>query len=316
MTRVVLVTLLLVSSPVQADDIAAVDSLQPRCGIRLLRAPADLGPDVAARLRELGACEHRLDVWLSHDDDGVFVIATDRLGRIRDRVVADGDVAATLIASWAAHSFALTDHPPPMTPPTLTRAHRADVEDAAALPPPSPDRRRSIGVAAFAGATRRDMTTSGVIGDVDLLRHSGVTVGAGVLFHRDVDSSYFIVRENDGFFEETGRWGGAAFVVLRWPVFVSRWRFTPSVGLGVGVANHEVLNAIDGGAGRLADVELAHDTSVGPRIEGSAAVGYRFGDRLEVELSGGWMFSGYSMRSVGVDPTDHSTHAAIGLRLR
>lgn len=301
------------------------------CGVHVLRAPAELAPAIEARLAALSACGRRLDVWIVRAQDGLYVIARDELGRVRERVVPDAEVASALIASWVEIDAAtpLTGaaniQPSPASSGRFVAPPASEL--AAPLAPPAPELDRvpavraaasaddpTVGLTVFAGFTSGGMTTGGALIDHDLWRHEGLSVAAMAVLTRDVASSYYIVRWDDDFFKETGRWGGAMMVELHRRFGTGRLRFTPSVAFGLGATRHEILTAGEAPVGELAMPVMVGETTLGPKIVAQAALGVRIAASLDLELSAGWMFTGYQASDRGVDPSDHALVGGIGLR--
>src|SRR5690242_1871771 len=147
MSRTVILAIVLAGSAgVAAGDPApGSEPAEPACGVRIDRAPADIGAAIERRLFALSACGGRLDVWVIRSEDGLYVIARDELGRVRERVVPDVEVAAALIASWVETDAAaplttagILPLPPPPAPPTAAMtpapARVAQVDDPSVPP--------------------------------------------------------------------------------------------------------------------------------------------------------------------------------------
>jgi hypothetical protein len=323
--------------PAAADGLGSSEPGQPEarpgdpaaCGVKLLRAPDELLVGIEHKLAALSVCEGRLDVWIVRAVDGLYVIARDELGRIRERVVADADVAALLIAAWVEIDAAL----PMVAPGDPTAATARDERDApdgavppgaaespaflprvveAGPPPPAPRRTvgRSSGVDVFYGAARSGMTTTGVIVDHDVWDHDGLTVAAMLTLHSDVAEPMSIPA--GGSFRELSRRGAAVLVELRRRLGSGLVRFTPSLAFGLGMTSHQVRSTTSDEWG-----VVSHDTSrletSGPRIVASSALGLRLTSTFDLELTAGWMFSGFQDHS-GLDPSDHAVTVGIGLR--
>jgi len=302
------------------------------CGVRLMRAPAELVGAIEGRLVALSACGGRLDVWIVRSDDGLYVIARDELGRVRERLVPDAEVAAALIASWVE-----IDAAAPMTgaglvtlsprAPAVSPMRQPPISDLAAPPlvevgdglAPTEatgaiEVERTMGLTVFAGFTTDGMTSGGAVLDHDLWHHDGLSIAAMAVITRDVASSYYVVRWDDDFFKETGRWGAAALVELHRRFGTGRLRFTPSIAFGLGATRHEILTAAPVQTGVLAMPTIIGESTVGPRIVATAALGIRVATSLDLELTAGWMFSGYPAGDRGIDPSDQAIVGGIGLR--
>jgi hypothetical protein len=297
------------------------------CGVKLLRAPEELLVGLEHKLAALSVCEGQLDVWIVRAVDGLYVIARDELGRIRERVVADADVAALLIAAWVEIDAAL----PLVAPGDPTAAAARDERDAPdGVPPgaaespaflprvverePAPAPRRTVGrssgVDVFYGAARSGMSTTGVIIDHDVWDHDGLTVAAMLTLHRDLAEP--MSDPASASFRELSRRGAAVLVELRRRLGSGRIRFTPSLAFGLGMTSHETRTTTSDEWGVVAHETTTIDTS-GPRIVASSAVGLRISSVLDLELTAGWMFSGFQDRR-GLDPSDHAVTIGMGLR--
>jgi hypothetical protein len=318
--------------PAAADPAPA---LAP-CGVQIRRAPSELGDGISRRLAQLGACDGRLDVWIVRSEDGLYVIARDELGRVRERLVPDGEVAAALIASWVEvdASMPLTGTGLPAAPasPPPTAAALASADDAPitapARPPlsdvvdpippsaeePDTELEATMGLTAFAGFTLGGMTSGGAAIDRDLFSHDGAAVALMAILTRDVSSSYYIVRWDDDFFRETGRWGGALMLEIHRRFGAGRMRVTPSVAFGFGATKHEILVAPDAPPDELAMPEMSSETTFGPKIAASIALGVRVGASIDLEIGAGWMFTAFQSGGQGVDPSDQSIVGSVGLR--
>jgi hypothetical protein len=328
-------------APDEVDALLGAEPAEPSrtvgpgypCGVHLLRAPRELAVGIEARIKALSACGRRLDVWIVRAQDGLYVIAKDEQGRMRERVVPDSEVAAALIASWVEVDAATPLTGAGMIAPARTDAGAADAEPLPPLgerasPPGDTDARgattatsesaprvgRTVGLSAFAGVTREDMTTGGAMVDVDVFHHEGLSIAAMGMVMRDIASSYYVVNWEDDFFKETGRWGGAALVELHHRVGTGRFRFTPSLAFGLGITGHEVLSAPEAAPGVIAEPVMTTEMTYGPRIVVNAAFGVHVTSSLDVELNGGWMFSGYQGSDKGIESSDHAFFAGIGLR--
>lgn len=343
MSRTVILAIVLAGSAgVAAGDPAPAGATEPPpCGVHIDRAPAEIGAAIERRLVALSACSGRLDVWVVRSEDGLYVIARDELGRVRERVVPDVEVAAALIASWVEidaqapliGAGALAPPPSPATTaaqsPSPSPSRVAQVDDLPPSRPPFTDvgehvvppdtgdgaaMSPTMGLTAFAGVTIGGMTTAGAVIDRDLVTHDGVAIAAMAIVTRDIASSYYIVHWDDDFFRETGRWGGAAMLEIHRRFGTGLIRVSPSIAFGFGVTRHEVLVAPDAPAGEIAMTELRSEVTYGPRIAATLAVGIKVAPSIDLELTGGWMFTAYQSGGDGVDPSDQSLVGGLGLR--
>lgn len=340
--RNVIVAIVALAGTARADGTGEVPGTAPveparvippgwTCGVHLLRAPVELARSIEDRLAGLSACDGRLDVWIVRAVDGLYVMARDELGRVRERVVPDAEVAAALIASWVEIDLAtpLTGagaRPPVVIAAAIEPERRSRAVSSAApltdvvedIPPVrlaggATPLARTVGLTVFAGGTTGGMTTGGAEIDHDVWSHEGFSIAAKAVLTRDVASSYYVVRWDDDFFKETGRWGGAAMLDIHRRIGTGRCRLTPRIAFGLGVTRHEVLTAEDVGAGELATPVMINETTIGPKIAASVAFGIRVAAKIDVELAVGWTYSGYPSAD-HVDPSDQAIFGGIGLR--
>jgi hypothetical protein len=71
------------------------------CSVDLVRAPEDVRNLVEHSLADARHCSVALEVRVVPTADGLYIMARDDRGSVRDRVVPDAQTAAALIASWA-----------------------------------------------------------------------------------------------------------------------------------------------------------------------------------------------------------------------
>jgi hypothetical protein len=88
------------------------------CQVDFIRVPDAVRPVIEDWVRAEARCAVTLAVRVIPTDDGLYVIATDPTGRIRERLVPDATTAGVLIASWVADDGSAVA-PPPVTPPPV-----------------------------------------------------------------------------------------------------------------------------------------------------------------------------------------------------
>ncbi len=164
-----------------------------RCAVTVVRAP----DDVRLTIEPMLATEHcttSLQVRVIPTERGLYVIAGDEHGRMRERVVPNATSAAVLIASWASDD-SITGAPPipvpPVSAPPVAAVHdgimgpsmvpstapsmvdepdRSDEDDEVA-PVQHPARFITLGIGGAAGSG------TGIRAEVDLLDHCNWTFG-------------------------------------------------------------------------------------------------------------------------------------------
>jgi hypothetical protein len=276
----------------------------PACGIRVVRAPADLRDQVEGQLQADGAaCSGALDVWLVPASDGIYVQARDRGGRLRERMVPDAVIAATLLASWVEIDAAAPVWAPPpteATPPSAA-APVAPPRATAAVARPglvaSAPRRRSripgFAVSAMAVETGSDLSGGGIRVGVDLLRFGRFELGVAAQAS-SLDGGNMMFRDPDYTNRHTleyERDTGDVMATLRATFRVGPLRLHPQVALGAGYAEHLVFIFYD----RIYSYEAAV-TSVGARAEAALGASLGFG-RWSVEALAGTGAATYTGKS-------------------
>ncbi len=136
-----------VASPAVAQPVTSPSA----CSVDLVRAPEDVRTLVEKSLADARHCSVALEVRIVPTKDGLYIMARDDRGTVRDRVVPDAQTAAALIASWA-------DDGQPA--PIATIDFHADVrlapmQDIRALPPSAPGLVPAAGVVDDGGPRER-----------------------------------------------------------------------------------------------------------------------------------------------------------------
>jgi hypothetical protein len=105
-----------IALPLALVALAAPAAAAP-CEVELVRVPESARPIIEEWVAAEPSCATRLEVRVIETEGGLYVVATDAAGRIRERLVSDATTAAVLIASWAADAGAPAPAPPPARPP-------------------------------------------------------------------------------------------------------------------------------------------------------------------------------------------------------
>jgi hypothetical protein len=111
----VLAALLAASGPAIAEP----------CAVTLVISPPSVRDVVAKWVQAEPRCSVALEVRIVPTDGGFYIHARDARGRVRERIVPDGQTAAVLITSWAADD----------TIAPGTARERVAIDDLAASPP-------------------------------------------------------------------------------------------------------------------------------------------------------------------------------------
>ena len=72
------------------------------CNVTIAVAPAEVRAAIEAWVRAEPRCERELEVRVLPSDEGLYLQARSRDGRVRERVVPDAQSAAVLVVSWMA----------------------------------------------------------------------------------------------------------------------------------------------------------------------------------------------------------------------
>jgi hypothetical protein len=326
-----------------AEAPAALPAPGPVCGIRVVRAPADLREQVEDQLEADGAaCQGALDVWLVPSSGGVYVQARDRAGRVRERQVPDAAIAATLIASWveidaAAPLWAPTPAaaatpvepppspaiaaapevapPPPVAPPSRAIApSRVGATTAVVARAPAPRSARSIGVSALAVVTGSEMSGGGVRVGLDVLRWRRFDLGIALQGTSLEGDGTMRRHRNDGniWVTEDQRDSVDGLVTLGYTMYVGRLRLHPQVAVGAGLAEHDLAVYPAGSSYHTSP------NSLGVRTEAGLAVAWPLGRTWWVEAQASTGVATYEERDYTYDQApvwlDGITSALIGLR--
>ena len=103
---------------VLAASTAAAQS-RPQCAVTIARAPDDVRAVIEQWVQAEPNCNVKLEIRIVPTEGGLYLLARDEHGRLRERLVPDAQSAGVLVASWvAADSTAATpyDAPPAIAP--------------------------------------------------------------------------------------------------------------------------------------------------------------------------------------------------------
>lgn len=90
------------------------------CPVTIVRAPDDVREVVEQAVRAEPACTTALELRVVPTDGGLYVLARDEHGRVRERVVPHAQAAGVLVASWVADDAAATPPAPgPLAAPVI-----------------------------------------------------------------------------------------------------------------------------------------------------------------------------------------------------
>jgi hypothetical protein len=111
-------------APVPAPAAAPVPAAGGACNVNIVRAPDPVRQTIERWLAN-EHCTLALQVRIIPTEGGLYLLATDEHGRVRERIVPDAQSAGVLIASWAADDGlggaapppGVADSGPPLAPP-------------------------------------------------------------------------------------------------------------------------------------------------------------------------------------------------------
>jgi hypothetical protein len=113
---------------------------RPQCEVTIARAPDDVRTVVESWVQAEPSCNVKLEIRIVPTEGGLYLLARDEQGRLRERVVPDAQSAGVLIASWvAADSTAANPYDvrtPPVAPPAPAVAPEPQTQLPAVAPPP------------------------------------------------------------------------------------------------------------------------------------------------------------------------------------
>jgi hypothetical protein len=231
------------------------------CHVNIAFAPDDVRDEIEAWVRAEPRCVRELEVRVLPVDDGLYLQARDQEGRVRERVVPDGQSAAVLVVSWMADDSLDPVYPPILTPPSRSPSSAATSDDE--MPADLDDRVERIAPSfGHVRSGRRWLTLGamgsprqiGVRGELDLFagRHWSLGVAGGWLQSE---------HGHDGL--------GQARIVLGMERSFGRFSVRAQLGVGADVGGEHM----DHDAMELR-MESRHDNDLVPKVE--AAVFARF----------------------------------------
>ncbi|HEY5943963.1 MAG TPA: hypothetical protein VIV40_00655 [Kofleriaceae bacterium] len=98
MKQGVMLAVVLAASPAAAQPAMAREN----CAVTVLRAPDDVRAVVEQWVAAEPKCNVKLEIRIVPTDGGLYLLARDESGRVRERVVPDAQSAGVLVASWVA----------------------------------------------------------------------------------------------------------------------------------------------------------------------------------------------------------------------
>ena len=96
---------------VLASTAASAQPVTRPCAVTIARAPDDVRIVVDAWVAAEPSCSTPLEVRIVPTEGGLYLLARDDQGRVRERIVPDAQSAGVLIASWAADDVMVAPAP-------------------------------------------------------------------------------------------------------------------------------------------------------------------------------------------------------------
>jgi hypothetical protein len=240
---------LLVATPAAAQPVT-----QPKaCQVTIARAPDDVRAVVEAWVKSEAQCNVALELRIVPTEGGLYLLAQDEQGRVRERIVPDAQTAGVLVASWIADDNA-PPPPPPPAPPIEAPPAAAPTEPIASNEALTPPGLAPVSLTAKATApgprNSRWLTVGGLLPVAD--SSSGLRIEADVwrkgrwIFGGAVSAaggeSPLYSSQGYGYLE-TEDYKLVTYIAR--PSQIGRWQLRPA--LGVGVVHTKGL-AYDGGS--------------------------------------------------------------------
>ncbi len=244
------------------------------CSVTIVRAPeserATIEQIIASEV-----CATSLQVRIVATETGLYILATDPRGYVRERVVPDATSAGVLISSWAGEAAVQALPPSPLvTEPVLAQGD----DDAPPLPVFVQQPDKFLALALGTGVQQGTFSSDGLIAlraELDLASYEDWTFGV-------IGSLSRATANTDGISVYGSSYNTAAANVNDYAValavgHVTRWdRWDLRFGLGVG-AIVTSISAIGGDQGSMSR----------SWIEGSLLLGHALGDGKAWELEVG-----------------------------
>jgi hypothetical protein len=229
--RNIVVAALLVATPAAAQPVT-----QPKaCQVTIVRAPDEVRSVIETWVKSEVQCSVALEVRVVPTEGGLYLLAQDEQGRVRERIVPDAQTAGVLVASWIADDNA---PPPPMQPPpppaiepvitgeSLTPPGLAPISVTATAPPPL--RRTSKWLTVGGLLPFSESSGAGLRIEADILRRGKWMFGAALSG-----------ANSEGGLQSQAGYGTISTEDYKVMAYVARpsqfgkWQLRPALGLGM-----------------------------------------------------------------------------------
>jgi hypothetical protein len=281
---------LLATVDADAQPITGPDQVD--CAVHVIAAPPPVRVAIERWVSAEPRCARELEVRVDETNAGLHLVATDKTGRIRERVIPDAQSAAVLVVSWMADDSIAES----VETSSVDEARPSDP-----APPPSiedDESPLSSGVLRRSAATNRAQWLTlglsatneglGVHGQVDLLGRGHWTIGLGGGWRQSG------ARTPDRMDDSSGVGDASAFTAYT----RSFGRIDARVQLGLGVDLATRADAMSPGSAALV-----------PKLDAGAFIGVRLDDR--------WGLLGGPLLAAPLDGRSPSTLSGfVGLERR
>jgi hypothetical protein len=228
------------------------------CRVTIARAPDDVRATVEAWVRSEPQCSVALEIRVVPTEGGLYLLAQDERGRMRERIVPDAQTAGVLVASWIADDNA--PQPQPLVepvqapPPTSTISPEWPTNESLAPPGLAP---ATITAAATTPVRRSRWLSVGALFplspdsglglrvDADLFRRGRWTLGAAV--SAGAAEQHLFTSNGGGELDSTDY---KLMAVAARTTQTGRWHLRPALGVGLirseGLANDGTMYLVSG----------------------------------------------------------------------
>jgi hypothetical protein len=249
----------------------------------LQRAAPEFAAELISAIRELGACNNILSVYVVALSSGYYVLARDAAGQLQDRMAPDIATVAALVASWSETVADSNKAVPAIDDPENPVPAQGLAATKSSVPSTKPAAFGTVSLLATAGALQSDFSSAAVDVTLDLARVGDAVMSIGLGYQLDLRNN--AVRTSDdvikGFVtQQVGAWAKAS---LRHPLtsFASLAAFAD---LGVGAMFRRRVDAVAEpgtrvrykqftGAGLRVDAGLQAGVSLDPHVQFFGSLG-------------------------------------------
>jgi hypothetical protein len=231
--RNVIYLALLLASPAAAQPVTSPAA----CEVTIARAPDDVRAVVESWVRSEAACSISLELRIVPTDGGLYLLAEDAQGRVRERIVPDAQTAGVLVASWIADDRGPA--PAPAAEPRPAPVPAAPLAESEALSPPGLAPIMIARTAARPTPQGRWLSVGGLVpmrsdgglgvrGELDVYRRGRWVIGAAAS-----------IADNEMMLQSSSGYGNLVATDIKAIGFVARvssfgrWHVRPAVGAGV-----------------------------------------------------------------------------------